>query len=749
MMIRVLVVLAMVAALVGVMAAPAAAQQPQDTIAIDKTAFNALGTITLTVADDTANVNPGVTEVIVMGVDGVWAAANAATPANFNASETGPDTGIFTSVVTLIATTDTPGIKKLQVDVVDQITATYVSYWAVGGVPTAVGATDTANYDSIKPVTTITSAVYAGGVITVGVTSDDDPLAIYAGAEAGIIKIEVSVDDGAWEIAHYDPGVPVSSKAVTFYVDAPDEGAYVIKARGQDAALNVESAITAVIGNVVTVYVDTTDPVVSAAAVTREDAGTAADTIVDTGQNVDLAATIVETGAGIPVVADVTIDEDGLVTLLATWVAPADPTMGVFADGTEIGAGAILRLEPPEDLVQTAVDKLIANGVLVKPAAGATLLTLALAMDIIGSGEWTLDGITAAPVAVGAKDISYTAKDANGNLTASAVDVEVTVVTDTTDPVVDEAATMVTYAVGEQAKAGDVLVISTAVSDDVAGVATVTVDMTTLAPSDASIGYVAATGYTMPAVPAAPGVVTAVPMHKISTGVYGVKIVIGAAVTAGDKAMTFTVTDNAGNTETGTGSATVVVERTTLNVALAVDSNFVSIPKALTSAKIWEALAPIAGKVNKVYAYVGGVPMSATPIETSEGSGLYVWKGDLTEIVPGMGYIIDMDEAATLDLTFSLVDPVAPMAPVNLGAGWNLIGFASRTMVPNMPVTSYLSALSWTVLYNYPGWDQVRPIFGAAPYASAGFPVDGTGAPAVQLAKAYWVYLTADGVIAP
>jgi hypothetical protein len=136
--------------------------------------------------------------------------------------------------------------------------------------------------------------------------------------------------------------------------------------------------------------------------------------------------------------------------------------------------------------------------------------------------------------------------------------------------------------------------------------------------------------------------------------------------------------------------------------------------------------------------------------------------GDLTEIEPGLGYLVVTTAAATIPL---LIDTGAPATPITLYPGWNLIGYAPSVLKPWMTVDDYLADLNneWQALYT---WDQEAGVWLAAAPPGAtlvpGFGGFAFGLPAPQFqdvtdnplhfvsaGQGYWIYSSETRVLTP
>jgi len=134
---------------------------------------------------------------------------------------------------------------------------------------------------------------------------------------------------------------------------------------------------------------------------------------------------------------------------------------------------------------------------------------------------------------------------------------------------------------------------------------------------------------------------------------------------------------------------------------------------------------------------------------------------EITEIKPGLGYLVKATADATLEVDFKDYDPSVVPLTITLRQGWNLMGYASRSLKPMMPLTFYLGddlKDEWLIVYTQDG-EQARPQ-STSPYvwATDGFPTltgnpysedPSDNLPRVELGEGYWIYLAGEGVLVP
>jgi hypothetical protein len=94
--------------------------------------------------------------------------------------------------------------------------------------------------------------------------------------------------------------------------------------------------------------------------------------------------------------------------------------------------------------------------------------------------------------------------------------------------------------------------------------------------------------------------------------------------------------------------------------------NMISLEKQPATTAIATVLDSIAGKYISVWAYIGGAWKVYDP--ASPGFS------DLTDMEAGIGYWINMSEAATLTVSGS-----TPSKSIAISSGWNLVGYNSST----------------------------------------------------------------------
>lgn len=101
---------------------------------------------------------------------------------------------------------------------------------------------------------------------------------------------------------------------------------------------------------------------------------------------------------------------------------------------------------------------------------------------------------------------------------------------------------------------------------------------------------------------------------------------------------------------------------TSFTLALDEGWNLISLPVSLPETEVGRVLAPVAGKYDIVWGFHNGQWQSYDP-------GSPAWS-TLSDLRPGRGYWVDMNQAALLPVSGP---PVA--SGIALGPGWNLVGY--------------------------------------------------------------------------
>lgn len=167
-------------------------------------------------------------------------------------------------------------------------------------------------------------------------------------------------------------------------------------------------------------------------------------------------------------------------------------------------------------------------------------------------------------------------------------------------------------------------------------------------------------------------------------------------------------------------------------VELIDDWNFISTPVILIDNDIADVFAPIADETNIVWYYDAsgdGEWLSWVP-------GSVCTEHCLTTFDHGNGYLVDMNEAVTLELSgrySGMLGGGALIPEYDAYNGWNMVGYTKSGRDTTASVGNYFVTLLWdpiTVLTNEPGTGLV-------------------GVTDMQAGNGYWLNVDADGSFAP
>lgn len=225
------------------------------------------------------------------------------------------------------------------------------------------------------------------------------------------------------------------------------------------------------------------------------------------------------------------------------------------------------------------------------------------------------------------------------------------------------------------------------------------------------------------------------------SNLWEVQNTVAQNIAAGMYTIEVAAIDRAGNEAIQTLGVEVAEEISSLQFDLSEGWNLISVPRALANPAVSDVFAGL--PVDSVRTIVGGH-----------------WI-DVTEINPGLGYLLRATADITLPVELEDYNPSAIPLTVELGQGWNLIGYASWALKPMMPLTFYLGDVlkdEWLLVYTGDG-EQARPQ-STSPYiwATDGFPTvtgepysedTSENLPRVELGMGYWIYLTDEGVLVP
>jgi len=224
-----------------------------------------------------------------------------------------------------------------------------------------------------------------------------------------------------------------------------------------------------------------------------------------------------------------------------------------------------------------------------------------------------------------------------------------------------------------------------------------------------------------------------------NSGVWSVRNTVSPNVEAGVYSIGVTALDRAGNKTDRSVDIRVAEKIDTFQIDLKKGPNLISVPRELMSPSVDDIFRDV--QANNVRTVVGG-----EWIETAE-------------IRPGRGYLIDSAQDARLILALAERDGSAIPLGIDLKEGWNLIGYASQTQESMVPLTFYLGAElkgERLVVIDENGAEAKARSTEPYVWSTNSFPtvsgeawLENDDLPVVELGKAYWIYLTEDGVLIP
>jgi len=227
--------------------------------------------------------------------------------------------------------------------------------------------------------------------------------------------------------------------------------------------------------------------------------------------------------------------------------------------------------------------------------------------------------------------------------------------------------------------------------------------------------------------------------RKPNSDVWSFRNTVSPNVEAGVYSIGVTALDRAGNKTDRSVDIRIVEKIDTFQIDLKKGPNLISVPRELVSPSVDDIFRDV--QVNSVRTVVGG-----EWIETAE-------------VHPGRGYLIDSTQDARLILALSEKDGSAMPLRIDSKEGWNLIGYASQTQEPMAPLTFYLGAElkgEWLVVIDENGAEAKARSTEPYVWSTNGFPMvsgeawlENDDLPVVELGKAYWIYLTDDGMLIP
>lgn len=199
--------------------------------------------------------------------------------------------------------------------------------------------------------------------------------------------------------------------------------------------------------------------------------------------------------------------------------------------------------------------------------------------------------------------------------------------------------------------------------------------------------------------------------------------------------------DRAGNLNETRVKLEVAPDVNSIALRLKKGWNLISTPRPLADPRVESVFAGL--PVEKVLTCLGGEEREAV------------------ELRPGPGYLVEAKEECELVLKFAEMEASTVPEMLELPEGWNLIGVASTSLEPLVPLREYLGRTlkdKWVTVYDE-NLEEARPQ-PVSPYiwASGGFATI-TGEPyyedpfhnlpALRLGQAYWLYLKDEGVLVP
>ena len=334
----------------------------------------------------------------------------------------------------------------------------------------------------------------------------------------------------------------------------------------------------------------------------------------------------------------------------------------------------------------------------------------------VRSSKWQVE-LPNAGYRIGSYELQVRAVNEFSHGTTAKIPLEV--VNDWTAPTID--ATVQNPVDSSISCPGDSVTIRARVSDDLSGVYLVN-----LAEGDAASIFGESADTTM--------------RYEPDTNTWSVVNRVPASISPGNYVLRMISIDHAGNRSVSNLTIEIASQRSLFDMHLHQGWNLISVPKAL--------------KTPAVEDLFGGSPI--THIQTVRESKFYI----PDTIEPGWGYLVKSDEEITITLELAQHDPSVLPLMIDLKPGWNLLGYASPTMEPVMPLTFYLGADlkdKWVILYTENG-SQARSK-STSPYvwATDSFPTS-TGKPSfehnnnlpvLELGKGYWIYLAQEGQLIP
>ena len=222
--------------------------------------------------------------------------------------------------------------------------------------------------------------------------------------------------------------------------------------------------------------------------------------------------------------------------------------------------------------------------------------------------------------------------------------------------------------------------------------------------------------------------------------VWWVENTVGSNVVPGIYSLPVMAVDRAGNKTVE--ALTVRVEEKISSFCLRLEKgwNLISVPRVLENPGVGDVFA--GAPVEVVETVIAGERLEPVDIQ------------------PGWGYLVKATEDAIVVVELAAYVSSDPPLTMSLGLGWNLIGYASQSLEPVMPLTFYMGADlkdEWMVLYTDTGAQARAKSTSPYVWATDSFPTitgepcseDSDNLPVLELGKGYWLYLTGEGVLVP
>ena len=218
-------------------------------------------------------------------------------------------------------------------------------------------------------------------------------------------------------------------------------------------------------------------------------------------------------------------------------------------------------------------------------------------------------------------------------------------------------------------------------------------------------------------------------------------------LSVGDHTLTYTATDVAGNSVTGSDTEVdfEVLPRKAYKVGLRPGWNLVSLP-ANPSDTMLDSVLPSGHPAQTVLSYQNGEWVSAS---RDAESGM--WAGTLTDMTAGYGYFVQTTGFEDLATAIPESDPTTLLPTVSVVQGWNLLGVVDAGQAKagkNVnDADAYFSSIEWRVAYSFNAqttrWDKITK---GADTDSA---MEGTQLAQVTAGTGYWVWVTKAGTLVP